>query len=374
MAALISSRSSGSSSSGFSSVKEVSPKMDFESIEKVISTHLTSDDHSVPARDPSSLIRYPTKEVPRFILPGLFSTIDSFPRTSQLSPDCQFKTAIGVFKPFDSAAKTRFEKFDPIQFDLPLLPPDLHLKNLQYLKDLKNIYYFSNECGQKETLEKLKSFPSISQGAYIGFSGLFNFDVIVARKPEIAFICDISPIVLKFFSIVRMCVLKATDRKEFIDILLENLEKRGMFDDSIKDYLPADVPKKDALRTYFINQLENENSWLYSDESFMIIKRLYENNKLYHLALNAIDTQDNFRILSNWFAANGYKLDTLYISNIFDWIKKSDSKQSDFVKNMFSIKTKETIIIDARKPLKCDGSKKHSLHQRCTIGTLPIFF
>lgn len=258
--------------------------------------------------------------------------------------------------------------FDLKKYDLSR-PDDLHLINLQYPFE-NNLYFFCNEQDQEKIIEELKKSKKIKNSCHFGFSTLFNYDVIAAKESEIAIICDISEVVFKYHSIIKKSILKAQTKEEFVKIVLQEIEDSKILEEFTEEYLAkisSDI-KKEEVWKYFLNENTRKGSFLNDDKSFLHIKTMYQNNKIFHINLNAADKNDNFLILSKWFEMKDYYVDTIYLSNIFEWLGSDDKKI--FLQNIKHLMNTTTCVIDAISEY---SSSKKGLFQRLTYSSLPAF-
>lgn len=258
------------------------------------------------------------------------------------------------------AAPGTFGGYNPEDFGLNSLPVDLHLKTLPKPDPNLEIFYMSNERYQALTIANLSSLPYLENGAHIGFSTLFNFDIIVCRDSKIAFLCDISEKVFKYFKIIQDAILEARNREEFVDIILEKLNR--------SDLLKAESKMKDTFAKivmHFTNELERPGSWLSTDKGFNKIKSMYEHKMIFHICLDASDQEGNLKSLSDWLKSKGYEPDTLYLSNIFEVLSFVDKKEA-FIKNFENFINENLIVIDSKMTSR-------DLIQRFYRGSLPDY-
>lgn len=257
--------------------------------------------------------------------------------------------------------------YNPTEFELFPAPKNLPLKLFSPLKWLAIPFYPAcNEYDQEETLDSLKKLPPISNGVHIGFSGLFNLEIIAIRKPKKVFICDVSYLEFEYYSILQKSFLEASNPCDFVSLFSHYMNKSRLLKGLTVETYIGKFPNKSSFGDYLQKTLERDVSWL-SDDEFSYIQNLFRNKNIIFLPLNAADNTDNFQILSRYLTEEGLKLDTYYTSNIFYWIKSKEGKEN-FRKNMETLTNDHSIIIDAQRPqlMKLEvKAHKNSLHQRC---------
>lgn len=208
-----------------------------------------------------------------------------------------------------------------------------------------------NEENQAEVIQFLSKTPALTNGVHIGWSIEFNFKIILARKPNLVILCDINKRVLEFYEVFEKVLLSSSSRSD----CLENL--RSVFC---------------LHKAYFFNEhsktgeaaLESFSEWL-SEEGFQTLRQMYAEGKVLHLFLNVLDKEGKFTVLANWIKENGYLVDTIYASNISNWVQKKEP----FFANLAKLVDEQTLFIDA----EYQKQKQKKLSLRLTQGTLPWF-
>ena len=125
----------------------------------------------------------------------------------------------------------------------------------------------------------------------------------------------------------------------FRNFLIENSEDffGGLPIDDIKKLFDIDA------------ELVRPGSWLQSPEKFQAIKSLHENGRIRYLNLNIADQTGTFEQISNWMRSNNLELDTLYASNIIEWLVTPELRAS-YVKNLQAVSSNTTRFMQAYKP------------------------
>jgi hypothetical protein len=278
---------------------------------------------------------------------------------------------------FDTSPLSIVEEPSPNHYLNFSKPEDLALKLEPPSDSHSAVYFVCNEDGQEQILESLRSENDTENGAHLGFSSWFNYDLIAARGSKIAFVCDINDNMFLYFKVIKEATLAAQNPKEFVAIFSNLVKKSGLIAemDTSTFYLP--ITGFPSLKVFLENELVRKNSWLSTEKGFQRVKSLYQKNQFFHLPLNACDKTGNFEILSKWVISRGYQLDSLYLSNIYEWIENSAGEADQFIRNIVTIINNHTQVIDAidiEKPLTsgiASGARKINL--RISLGTIPLY-
>ncbi|KTD50807.1 hypothetical protein [Legionella quateirensis] len=262
----------------------------------------------------------------------------------------------------------RLRRFDNTR----IIVPDLNMSG---------VYINTNESGVMDTAVALAKFPKIKQGCHIGFSGWHNFDIMAQRRSSIALICDLNPENALFLSTALKYVCACSDRFQFIEEFTKFVKKHnyiGLRSNQDRDpwmgvvsplsikfcfNVVDEYPYTDHYSVIEEVDLElyRETSWLYTDERYEYIKKLALMDKIALITEN-ICSSDVFRHIVQILHFNTIQIDTVYLSNIAEWI--DDKKDRDlFLETIQSFSTDiETILIDGRVDLLSDS---RAPRQRC---------
>ena len=167
-------------------------------------------------------------------------------------------------------------------------------------------YIISNERNQDIILYELSNLPCPSNGVHIGWSIEFNYKIIALRKPQIAIICDRSKKVFDFFQDFQKAFLES----EYL-----------IFSESYPDF-----------------------SWITEDD-FNYLKGMYQDQKIHHISLDLMDNEDRFDKLAEWIECNKYVIDTIYVSNALDWIRRTTNLYSQYFNNLNKLMNDKTAFI-----------------------------
>ncbi|HEY5236704.1 MAG TPA: hypothetical protein VIJ14_11040 [Rhabdochlamydiaceae bacterium] len=203
-------------------------------------------------------------------------------------------------------------------------------------------YIVCNEKGQETTLAALSSNPSTidpKRRVHIGFSGWFNLDLMAVTHPAYGILCDYDNKMMDIYRGIGESLNKSANRREFVS----NFE---MFINENSQQLfslpPAEIPKLFNIR----NELQRPGSWLASEASFQVIKNLSTSGRLIFLNVDITDKQA-FIQLKSWLDESHLELDTLYTSNIIDWLQ-GELPQQSYILNLKMVSTPNTRFIEAR--------------------------
>jgi len=200
-------------------------------------------------------------------------------------------------------------------------------------------YILSNESNRDLTARELRVSASTYGAFHIGFSCWENFDLMVARNSCGGLIADISNETHIFHQITQKIMLSSSNREEFVAQMLAFLSENPSF------FREEKAESLDAIH----KELFRSGSWLNTEESFQKIRSLYQAHRIIHIRLDIMDRWA-FQTIADWMRANGLHCDSLYLSNIPDWIRNGE----DSVKGMGKLKmainrvvNKDTFVIHA---------------------------
>ncbi|WP_367606147.1 hypothetical protein [Legionella sp. W05-934-2] len=246
--------------------------------------------------------------------------------------------------------------FDNLSIDTPFLSQS-------------GIYLNTNELGASTSYRKLGLFPPIYQPLHFGFSGLHNFDIIAKRQSSRAVICDINPENALFISYVLKALTRCKDRLSFIENITQYMKKHcyeGNRTNVQRDpFLNVVAPKSlkfclNVSNQYPYNEecdhysvfdemkleLKRETSWLYDESRFNHLRRLALEDKIV-LITESICEPNTFLALCKVLKDNMEQIDTLYLSNIAQWMHQQSDRDAFLKTVKILLSDQNTIIIDA---------------------------
>jgi hypothetical protein len=205
------------------------------------------------------------------------------------------------------------------------------------------VYIMCNEAETEKTQQVLEH-DKINNGCHIGFSSWHNFDIMAIRKPERAILCDFNPQTKEFLDASLICVNYSHDRFTFANYMGKFVQQnRRFFSINVKKdefTLPEDEIKQELTRG---------GSWLASDDGFSYIKKLALEGKIATITED-IRNNDKFGKISKLLKDNEIPIDTVYISNINEYMHEEEDKNK-FIATVNHLFTFNTTLIYCKKDL-----------------------
>lgn len=212
-------------------------------------------------------------------------------------------------------------------------------------------YIGCNEKGQETTLAALSTDSSTidpEQRVHVGFSAWFNLDLMAVTQPAYGILCDYDNKMMDIYRGIEGSLDKSDNRYEFMNHFRVFLEQNS---ESLFGLPPEEV-------THFFNiqaEPKRPGSWLASEASFQVIKNLSVKGHLLFLNVDITNKQP-FIQLKSWLDKNHLELDTLYTSNIIDWLK-TELPQQSYLLNLKMVSTPNTRFIQAFAPVPKKSKK-----------------
>ena len=193
-------------------------------------------------------------------------------------------------------------------------------------------YFLCNEQGCESTLEAIDRLPKNNPRAvHVGFSVGFNLDVLAKARPALALIFDIDQNVLELYQQLNKTILES----ETQEIFIEKLQKYLLG----KDWFPGLDLKKEAERT---------GSWLSTADNYNHVRQMHIDGKILYGCLNLADKEKLFEKIADWLRRGNFYVQTLYISNILEWLRRSSREAFDQgVHNIKTLCSQDTRCIHA---------------------------
>lgn len=227
-------------------------------------------------------------------------------------------------------------------------------------------YLLCNEQEQKEILTKIlnlkKASPQTSRPrVHIGFSVWFNLDIIANTQPDCAVILDIDPNVIATYQKIEEAFKDSSVNTpaKFVGKLMELLKKEGLL------YFPEDYFFTQTTFSNFVNELrpefadrvikktvstDSEKGFLFSQSKFEALQKMIRKGAI-SFGYGNLSNADVLNSIGSWVKAMNLQIETLYLSNILEWLlTKSSNKENvvNIVKSIIgSLVHKETCVIDA---------------------------
>ncbi|MCM8787572.1 MAG: response regulator, partial [Candidatus Omnitrophica bacterium] len=213
-------------------------------------------------------------------------------------------------------------------------------------------YILSNERAESVLVE-LERLPKAKDNkllTHLGFAGWINLDILAIRRIDFGIFVDINPYLIEVWKIVEEIIRHpAIKRREFVETFIQALNRRRL--DLLGNDLTSITPN---LTIYRIRSLLNRpESWLGSDEKFKYIQEMFMRDRIAYFRLNALDKK-RIRLLANILRKYDLRLDTIYISNIFDFLRKTkkpedlEEIQRKFAKNLSLLGDNRTLLLESK--------------------------
>jgi len=230
-----------------------------------------------------------------------------------------------------------------------------------------NFYLICNEVEQEKTLAALAPAVPSDHSVHLGFSMNFNFDLIAKRSPYYAIIADIAPQMLRCYHDLTHCILKSPNRQEFVRNFDSFLQENAEY------YFGLANGQDISILCNLREEMNRPGSWLSTDEGFFNVKKIHEEGRVLYLKLNLTDSEGAFESIDQWLTINKLTLDTVYLSNIPEWLHPSNESPSPsalrYLDNICKIIAPTTYVIDA---YKCDKRLNRYPVQRLSKGTVTL--
>jgi len=210
-------------------------------------------------------------------------------------------------------------------------------------------YVLCNEEGQKEILEQLS--PARSNGVHLGFSCWLNFDILSEKPTPYAILCDFDPNMLALLDLMQQIITISRTPEEFIETFWKELSSE---DEINFNELFGSKGRIDYEQ--FCEEM-HQGGWLSTPEKFLIIREMYAQGRILHRKLD-ITEENAFNQIKHWALDHHLVFDTLYTSNIPEWIFQSTFAKRDALnKNAAKIIDPQTQVITAQKTYKYGGEQ-----------------
>lgn len=200
------------------------------------------------------------------------------------------------------------------------------------------VYLTTNECGLVEVKRRLTEKPQVAGSCHIGFSGMHNFDIMAIRRSAWGLICDFNPDNKVFIEKTVQILRDSQSRAEFVKEMTKAATAKNHIQFSVNVNNPS-FPEEEIR-----GELTREGSWLANDESFSYIRGLALQDRIASINLDIRDTATCKKIAAV-FQDNAIQLDTLYLSNICNYMAKEGEKKA-FALSVHALMKPETDVIN----------------------------
>lgn len=205
-------------------------------------------------------------------------------------------------------------------------------------RDVGTAYTLCNETNKEVVLRQLttriheqptgslSALPAHIERVHLGFSAQFNYDIIAVTQPSYALIFDINTQMLEYYEHFKECICSSPTRHDFIARIQPFIDERYKVD--------------------FICEPNRPFSWLSSDARYSFVQTMYATERVFHRCINAAGA--SLELLAE-HKPDSVVIDTIYASNIYEWLEQEGfEKRDQFKKNMRCLLKDHGTFIDAR--------------------------
>ncbi len=184
---------------------------------------------------------------------------------------------------------------------------------------LHHPFVITNERDQEQTLETLSTIPSMGN-VMLGTSCFFNLNAYVKRvqkqnQPYYLIILDRGSRVKNFWNKVEEVVTTSENRHDATDKIKELIHQNCEL--YFSGYPPEGTPESisHSYQERLQKEIDNDISWLSTDQSFEIVKSMMEEKRFLFKCVNLFNDKQ-VQNVQNIMKANNLAIDVLYLSNV----------------------------------------------------------
>lgn len=228
------------------------------------------------------------------------------------------------------------------------------------------VFLVTNELANEETIDILAR-QKIAGNAIMGVSGFFTLNLASVRGTraegnetiEYLILFDRSLRVEHFWAHMKPIIQNSNTRIQLLTSMARLLTENQ--NDYYDGYFTNDpiAPQTIRLSQYrsLDKEIANGNSWLSDDIKFARIKKIFDQNHFLFLRLDLSDPK-SFKCLKNELTQRNINLDTIYISNILEYMKTTDSVRK-CAESVMEVIHPQTLIIDTIERTYMEKSSGH---------------
>ena len=197
------------------------------------------------------------------------------------------------------------------------------------------VYVGTNETETDIVQQVLSNCPAVAEPCHFGFSSWHNFDIMVHRKSARGVLCDFNPNTRAFLNISLMGTA-CSNRHEYVPIIVNYVKMNiSKFSPNVKG--DGCIPTDDEVN----EELNRKGSWLSTDAGYAHIKKLAAQGKICVITED-IRNENVFGKIAKKLKDNGISIDTLYVSNISQYMVSHEDKNAfeNTVKHLYTYETK----------------------------------
>ena len=270
--------------------------------------------------------------------------------------------AIELYQPLDADFKSKIQTLESPDQD------NLHNRILRCTNNMSQgciagVYITTNESNVDESRIALVRKPKIAHACHIGFSGWHNFDIMASRHSEYGLICDFNPNNKKFIEMTLFALKSTRSRKEFLEKMMMATDRIAQVFDFFSPNVSKNFDGYEELllpSEEILSNARQEGSWLFSDGAFNYIKQLALDDKITAVTEDIRNTE-TFQKLVKLFHEEGLTIDTVYTSNICDYMHTNADKEA-YVSTIYSLIEPQTTLIH------CPIDRSVRLQQQVVLG------
>jgi hypothetical protein len=232
--------------------------------------------------------------------------------------------------------------------------------NSRVVGQVHGIYITTNETNLSNTRQLLTTQPRPAQETiHIGCATWHNLDIMALRQSTHGLILDFNPKNAQFMNKTVELIDSCESREAFTRAMIQYLDsltgaERDLFFHPDQQGLPTERIER---------ELEREGSWLHSEESYLYLKREVISKRRLTAITEDMRNSDNFSKIREFLDKKGIVIDTLYLSNICNFMATADERNA-FGRSVKVLLQNETIFINCPKI----GDNDYALSQRAVLG------
>ncbi|MBS3904271.1 MAG: hypothetical protein KGZ39_02970 [Simkania sp.] len=217
------------------------------------------------------------------------------------------------------------------------------------------VFVCSNETNQENTLTSLAR-KAIVGNTIAGVSGfcLLNMTAVRGTRSESpaaienVVIMDRSIRMEHFWKSIQPIIQKSNTRQEVLEKTKQLIlkEKSRYFSGGSCAYCQTSTKIAEHYCTLLDQEVQNGISWLSDDLKFVRIKRIFDHSR-FHFVLLDIASLERVFGLSQEFKKRGFTIDSLYLSNVEEYINP-DEKDA-YISSVDYLSSPETLIVQTQQ-------------------------
>jgi hypothetical protein len=210
---------------------------------------------------------------------------------------------------------------------------------------------------------------------HFGLACFANFAIAAVTKPQKIILFDYDPVVVEFNKVAIEALQLSNSYAEFKQLLVQKCRENKQFKGY--EFLPRLDKKGNIIQfsAWGWDRFENlkrifdmPESFLANEQDFAYIKKLADEQNIHVFLGNVLDP-DVIRNTTDLLDKNGYYLDTMYLSNVYDWFPKQAAVLDEHI-NMLCSKQGTTLIKGTHDGITVSSHSKSESAQKVRKLTL----